>query len=129
MDSVIALVSCCAEAGVSFNLSSSLARSSNLRSIFGYSGVGLLGEIVVVKVVAGLFGVGVPSVPSPGLSLVGVVDLGVTVGGAAATAAPNSAPGSPAVVGTEAAAADDCCAAGGSMLRTKRTAGSAPLPL
>ena len=104
MDSVIAFVSCCGEAGVSFNLNSSLVKSSNLNSVLGYSGVGLLGEIVVVSVVAGLFANGVPSVVSPGLSLVGVAGLGETVGGATTAAAPNGVPGSPAVVDAEAAA-------------------------
>ena len=84
-----------------------MLKSSNLKSVLGYSGVGLLGEIVVVRVVAGLFANGVPSPVSPGLSLVGVVDLGLTVGGAVTAVAPNGVPGSPATVDAEAAAAGE----------------------
>ena len=114
MDSVIALVSCCGVAGVSFNFSNSLVRSSNLRSALGYSGVGLLGEIVVVKVVAGRFANGVPTSASSGRPLVGVFGLGGTAGEAASAADSDGALGSPA--DADAAAADGAVAVGGSML-------------
>ena len=130
MDSVIAFVSCCGEAGVASNFSNSLVKSSNLNSALGYSGVGLLGEIVVVSVVAGLFANGVPTGVSPGLSLVGVTDLGETVGGATSAAAPNGVPGSPAVADAEVAAAGAWGAAARSMLSLLGwIASEAPLPL